>query len=79
MGTTFFRTSDLAKELGVHVNTIRLYEASGFLAPIPRGTNGYRQYSALHLEQAPAHSVGETCSKWRSGHGGRLLPLKLST
>jgi DNA-binding transcriptional MerR regulator len=52
MGTTFFRTSDLAKELGVHVNTIRLYEASGFLSPIPRGTNGYRQYSALHLEQA---------------------------
>ena len=52
MGTTFFRTSDLAKELGVHVNTIRLYEASGFLAPIPRGTNGYHQYSALHLEQA---------------------------
>lgn len=52
MGTPFFRTSDLAKELGVHVNTIRLYEASGFLAPIPRGTNGYRQYRRLHLEQA---------------------------
>lgn len=34
------------------MNTIRLYEASGFLAPIPRGTNGYRQYSVLHLEQA---------------------------
>ncbi|GCE28865.1 MerR family transcriptional regulator [Dictyobacter alpinus] len=52
MGTTFFRTSDLARELGVHVNTIRIYEASGFLTPIPRGTNGYRQYSELHLEQA---------------------------
>lgn len=52
MTTTFLRTIDLAKELGVHVNTIRLYEASGFLSPIPRGSNGYRQYSAIHLEQA---------------------------
>lgn len=52
MTTTFLRTSDLAKELGVHVNTIRLYEASGFLSPITRGTNGYRQYRAIHLEQA---------------------------
>jgi DNA-binding transcriptional MerR regulator len=52
MATTFLRTSDLAKELGVHVNTIRLYEASGFLSSVSRGTNGYRQYGALHLEQA---------------------------
>jgi len=52
MTTTFLRTSDLAKELGVHVNTIRLYEASGFLSPVSRGTNGYRQYIAIHLEQA---------------------------
>src|SRR5579884_3696128 len=52
MATTFLRTSDLAKELGVHVNTIRLYEASGFLSSVSRGANGYRQYSVIHLEQA---------------------------
>ncbi|MBC8099511.1 MAG: MerR family DNA-binding transcriptional regulator, partial [Armatimonadetes bacterium] len=46
------RTHDIAKALGVHVNTIRVYEASGFLSPVPRGANGYRQYSALHFEQA---------------------------
>jgi DNA-binding transcriptional MerR regulator len=46
------RTGDIAKALGVHVNTIRLYEASGFLPEIPRGKNGYRLYSALNLEQA---------------------------
>lgn len=56
--TMVLRTGDLAKALGVHVNTIRLYEASGFLAPVPRGSNGYRCYSALHLEQARlAHLV----------------------
>ncbi|HEY1015769.1 MAG TPA: MerR family transcriptional regulator [Herpetosiphonaceae bacterium] len=47
-----FRTSDLARELGVHVNTIRLYEAQELLAPVPRGANGYRQYGQVHLEQA---------------------------
>jgi DNA-binding transcriptional MerR regulator len=46
------RTSDIAKDLGVHVNTVRLYEAWGYFSDIPRGPNGYRQFSALHLEQA---------------------------
>ncbi|MBA3869040.1 MAG: MerR family transcriptional regulator [Anaerolineae bacterium] len=52
MPPKFLRTTDLARELGVHVNTIRLYEAWGFLPPIPRGSNGYRQYTKRHLEQA---------------------------
>jgi DNA-binding transcriptional MerR regulator len=46
------KTSDIAKVLGVHVNTVRLYEEAGFLPPIPRGQNRYRQYSDLHLEHA---------------------------
>jgi DNA-binding transcriptional MerR regulator len=52
MAIRYLRTSTIARELGVHVNTIRLYETSGFLPPIPRGENGYRQYTAMHLEQA---------------------------
>lgn len=46
------KTHEIAKKLGVHVNTVRLYEAEGFLPPIPRSANDYRQYSSLHLEQA---------------------------
>jgi DNA-binding transcriptional MerR regulator len=46
------KTSDIAKVLGVHVNTVRLYEEAGFLPAIPRGQNRYRQYSDLHLEHA---------------------------
>jgi len=52
MPVTHLRTSDIARELGVHVNTIRLYESQGYLPKIPRGTNGYRQYSVFHLEFA---------------------------
>lgn len=47
-----FRTSEIAKELGVHPNMIRLYESWGYLPEVPRGKNGYRQYSARHLEHA---------------------------
>jgi DNA-binding transcriptional MerR regulator len=46
------RTRHLAAALGVHVNSIRMYEEDGLLPPIPRGENGYREYSAAHLEQA---------------------------
>jgi DNA-binding transcriptional MerR regulator len=52
MASRPLRISDIARELGVHVNTIRLYESWGYFSDIPRGTNGYRQFSTLHLEQA---------------------------
>lgn len=57
INTPFLRTSDLAKEVGVHVNTIRLYEESGYLSEVPRGPNGYRQYLPMHLEQARLASL----------------------
>lgn len=52
MPARFLQTSDIAKEIGVHPNTIRLYEEMGFLPPIPRAPNNYRQYTPYHLEQA---------------------------
>jgi DNA-binding transcriptional MerR regulator len=52
MAARFLRTSDIARELGVHPNTIRLYETWGYLPAIPRGANGYRQYTTRHLEYA---------------------------
>lgn len=45
------KTSDIAKSIGVHVNTVRLYEAQGYLSSAPRTATGYRQYTQLHLEQ----------------------------
>ena len=45
------RTSDIAQIVGVHANTVRLYEEKGFLPPIPRSPTGYRLFTPLHLEQ----------------------------
>lgn len=44
------RTSDLARALGIHPNTVRLYEAWGFLPSIPRSPAGYRLFRLEHLE-----------------------------
>lgn len=52
MAAKTLRTIEIARELGVHVNTIRRYEALGFLPEIPRAANGYRLYTRIHLEQA---------------------------
>jgi DNA-binding transcriptional MerR regulator len=52
MASRHLKTSDIARELGVHVNTIRLYETWGYLPEVSRGSNGYRQYTTVHLEQA---------------------------
>jgi DNA-binding transcriptional MerR regulator len=52
MASGLLRTSDIAQTLGVHVNTVRNYEKWGYLPEIPRGENGYRAFTAVHLEQA---------------------------
>lgn len=52
MTAKILRTHHIAKALGVHVNTVRLYEERGYLPAITRSANGYREYTKLHFEQA---------------------------
>jgi DNA-binding transcriptional MerR regulator len=47
----YLRTSEIAKAVGVHPNTVRLYEAWGMLPPIPRTSSGYRMFNEIHLDQ----------------------------
>jgi DNA-binding transcriptional MerR regulator len=47
----YLRTSDLAKAVGVHPNTVRLYEQWGFLPEAGRSPNGYRRFTEYHLDQ----------------------------
>jgi DNA-binding transcriptional MerR regulator len=52
MAPSHLRTIDIARAIGVHPNTIRLYETNGYLPEIARGENGYRIYTPIHLEHA---------------------------
>jgi DNA-binding transcriptional MerR regulator len=49
--TRFLRTSDLANAVGIHANTVRLYETWGFLPPADRSPKGYRRFTEYHLQQ----------------------------
>jgi DNA-binding transcriptional MerR regulator len=46
-----YQTSQIAKCIGVHPNTIRLYEEIGFISKVERLPNGYRVFTDLHLYQ----------------------------
>ena len=46
-----FTTSQVAKMLSVHPNTVRWYEAEGFISPVPRLKNGYRCFTNRHILQ----------------------------
>ena len=51
MEPSYLHTSDIARAVGVHPNTVRLYEEWGFLPPIPRSPRGYRLFTEDHLDQ----------------------------
>lgn len=48
---SIYRTSEIAKLLGLHPNTVILYEKWGYIAPVERKRNGYRIYTETHLDQ----------------------------
>ncbi|MDR2930869.1 MAG: MerR family DNA-binding transcriptional regulator [Propionibacteriaceae bacterium] len=46
-----YRTSQIAAAVGVHPNTVRLYERLGFISPPERRSNRYRVFTRRHVEQ----------------------------
>lgn len=47
----YFKTSEVAKAVGLHPNTIRLYEQWGLLPEISRTAAGYRLFTQEHMDQ----------------------------
>ena len=46
-----YSTGQVARVMGVHANTVRMYEQEGFIAPARRLENGYRRFDDEHLVQ----------------------------
>ena len=46
----YLSTSQLAKAVGVHPNTVRRYGEKGFLPPVARSPAGYRLFTERHLD-----------------------------
>lgn len=50
MATIYLRTSDLAREVGIHPNTVNRYVGWGLLPPVERSPSGYRRFTQRHLD-----------------------------
>lgn len=46
-----FSTSQVAQIIGIHPNTVRLYEELQLITPPERKANGYRIFTDLHIRQ----------------------------
>ena len=46
----YYRTSDLARAAGIHVNTVRRYVDWGLLPPVTRSPAGYRRFTQRHMD-----------------------------
>lgn len=46
-----YKTSEIARYIGIHPNTVRLYEDLELITAPVRGKNGYRIFTDLQLEQ----------------------------
>lgn len=48
---TTYKTAEVAAVIGVHPNTVRLYEEWGLIPAAKRQANGYRVFTAFHIQQ----------------------------
>lgn len=46
-----YKTSEVAKLIGIHSNTVRMYEDLGLISKPNRKDNGYRVFTDLHIYQ----------------------------
>lgn len=46
-----YKTHEVAQIIGIHVNTVRLYEKCKLISKPERMSNGYRIFTDLHIEQ----------------------------
>ncbi len=48
---TTYKTAEVATVIGVHPNTVRLYEEWGLIPATERQKNGYRVFTPFHIQQ----------------------------
>jgi DNA-binding transcriptional MerR regulator len=51
MEEKIYLTSEIARAVNVHPNTVRMYEKWGLISPARRTPSGYRQFTEAHLFQ----------------------------
>lgn len=86
-----YRTAEVAKIIGIHPNTVRMYEEWGLIPLAERKPNGYRIFTDFHVEQLKLARIAfqievlqnglrkkvvETVKLPACGHGGLWPPCR---
>lgn len=62
-----YQTSQVAKLMGIHPNTVRLYEKLELMPKVERKENGYRIFTDYHIDQLKvirAAATSRNFTKW---------------
>lgn len=70
-----YTTIELARKVGIHPNTVRLYEKIGFLPRISRKANGYRVYNVMNYEQLKLIRIGLKSELLQNGLRKQLIDI----
>lgn len=70
-------TSRIASAVGIHPNTVRLYERIGFITAPERLANGYRVFTDLHLLQVRLVRAALNVELVQNGLRREVLALSL--
>lgn len=74
-----YKTAQVAKIIGVHPNTIRLYEKLKFISKPRRLSNGYRIFTDLHIAQLKLARTALSVEVLQNGLRKRIIDIiKLS-
>lgn len=66
----YLYTSELARAVGVHPNTVRRYVERGLLPPVERSPAGYRRFTPRHLD-----CLRVACLVYRGPYPGQAISL----
>ena len=70
-----YRTAEVAKIIGIHPNTVRLYEKLGFIPKPERKSNGYRVFTDFHIEQFKLSRIALQVEVLQNGLRKKILQM----
>ena len=70
-----YRTSEVAKMMGIHPNTVRFYEKWGLITKPVREKNGYRVFTDLHICQIQIARLGFEIEILQNGLRKKILDM----
>lgn len=70
-----YRTSEVAKMIGIHPNTVRFYEEWGLITKPVREENGYRVFTDLHLYQIRVARLGFEIEILQNGLRKKIIDM----